>query len=461
MSANNGMSPGRATRVIHAYSADHNDDSATNDRSAESATDEHSSEERVTVPKRETKKAMKAAKQRKKNHLRVARMRVVKDIHARQGFRGFVWGCVAWLFRLTGWGWLVVKPGRKDRIYRLAVGLMQDVERTQLTAITLNQKGGVGKTPVATAIGAMIAWVTQQFTLLVDVNQTKGNTASRIGVTKTQTLREAVHLFMKGTRTSYDTVRNDCGRHPSRDYGSLRVITSDNAAQRALLKLGYKSVFAFFEDVINSVHALIFDGGNTNSAHTNIDDAKADVDTDDEGVATRAAAHFAKVMMFVARPRLENSLTDCLDTMDHYRLTMPEKVDNGVIVIVGHRQLAWWKRWGGRQTKRDQVARDYYAKMFDVPSEHVALIPEDPFYEVEEFQEVEKPDDLIKIITADKLKLSTQEAYLSLCRLLYAIQRAANERELEAGATASKPDDSNQDSPQLAQVEQPVLENSV
>lgn len=297
----------------------------------------------------------------------------------------------------------VVSPpsvSTREMIARHKLGIMQDAEKTQLTAVTVNQKGGTGKTPVATAVAALFAWVTQQATLLVDANQTKGNTASRIGVKSTMAIREAVGLFEQTRSIPYEVLVRVFARHPAAGYGSLRVIDSDTHEGRKV-RLGYPRVLAFFRGIKPAMHSMIFDCGNTT-----------------DGAPTRAAVEFADVPMFVARLSQENALTDCLDTMNHYRGINPEKVMNGVVVIVDHRHYRF-------RRARNTTAQDY-AKFFDFPVEQVVLIPHDAFYPVKQLNKVENPDDLIKVIMAEKLHAKTVVAYLGLIRELFALQRKAD-----------------------------------
>lgn len=313
----------------------------------------------------------------------------------------------------------VPKPSVREMIERHRVGLQQDAEETQLKTVTVNQKGGTGKTPVATAVAATIARVTQQFTLLVDANQTKGNTASRIGVKHTMSIREAVVLFeeqFEKIAITHEWAIRVFRRHPAPGYGSLRVITSDDHNQRKT-RLGYSRVLSFFRGIKSAVAHMVFDCGNTT-----------------DGAATRAAVEFADVPMFVARLSLENSLTDLLDTINHYRDTAPDKVENAMIVIVDHRR---YRLRRSRNTSEQDYARffnkDCENEFLRFSAEQVVLIPHDSFYPVKQLKAVEDPDDLIKVIVLEKLSLKTVEAYLRLVRQLFAMQRRVDAKRSIAG----------------------------
>lgn len=279
-------------------------------------------------------------------------------------------------------------------------------EQTRVSTCTVNDKGGVGKTPVATGLGITVAGATEQSTLLFDANQTKGSTASRVGVKKTATIRGSMAMYKKiledGGDLTADILVQMLGRHPMEGYGSLRVIDSDNVAGQ-LQKVSEIECLEFLQACAHSFRFCIGDCGNT------LTDS-----------ITMAAMRFADVPVFVARPIQENSLTGARDTMEYYRDSslFPSKVARSVVAIIDQKPSLLRQRSPG-------VAD--FAKFFDHPEDQIVVIPYDPFYEVKRLDKIDDPDDLIKVVTMEQWQPKTLDAYLRLACLVYRQQLRAND----------------------------------
>jgi MinD-like ATPase involved in chromosome partitioning or flagellar assembly len=331
-----------------------------------------------------------------------------KRVMPHKGVRGVVYHSlgVKKLFELTGWRWILalfpLSNGELEEL--LSTKLNEVTTHQEVVAITLNQKGGAGKSPVAACLAEMIALTTQQATLAVDANQARGSTASRIGTYGTLTGRQCldVHesLVQSGSALTRALLDKLLERHRMPGYGSLRVLQS-NTDKENLSPTSYERNLAFYQALRGCTHSLVFDGGNSLSAHAPI---------------MNAAIKLSDVLVFVARPAEYDSVVHCVATMEHYyKNVCPEKVARSVVVIVGH--------------KKGEPDAKQYSQLFKVPEQQIVLVPFDPFFNSPKVRSLDDPTDpvelekLNRVTAVHLLQRKTRIAYLELALLVF--QQAA------------------------------------
>lgn len=236
------------------------------------------------------------------------------------------------------------RASHAERQLIMSKALRIDRKRLHIVDVFAGEKGGVGKTTNGVASAATEALVTGALCLVFDNNQTRGTTASAVGVTQTLSVRQLIQINEKWPELlTTDWLTTHLGVHPV--YGNLFVVTSDIAKDRKKYPvISEERVARLIAKLSECFERIMFDQGNN-----------------PEMPAQVAAVKAAKVLRFVFDPRVDNAIQNCIDTMDYYRDIVPEKVQNAVLVVSAHR--------------RSDMDASYYASLFDIPVEQVVLMP--------------------------------------------------------------------------------------
>jgi len=236
------------------------------------------------------------------------------------------------------------RPTYAEQIIRDVAKLRVERKKLHIIDITAGEKGSVGKTTNTVASAAQEASATQGSCLVFDNNQTRGTTASACGVTETLTTRQLITINETTPELlTADWLTTHLGEHPI--YGNLFVIDSDDAeARRRYPVIAEERMIRLIEALSKCFARVSIDQGNN-----------------PEMPAQVAAVKCAKVLRFVVDPSVDQAIKRCIETMDYYRLIVPEKVANCVLIISAHR--------------KGYPDAAYYASLFNLPVDQVVLMP--------------------------------------------------------------------------------------
>lgn len=241
----------------------------------------------------------------------------------------------------------------------------------------VNQKGGCGKTTDTSSGSIVTGHVTGQTIIVVDGNQARGNTKSRMVEQKTLPIRKAMATL--GTNFSHNDVTRHLGHHPK--YRNVYVIDSDNADARAGRPITVDEYYPFVVNLEAESSAVVYDCGN-----------------EMDSVQFLVAISHAHVLCFVAVPWVANAVEDCRDTMDHIRKAYPEKVANSVITLTG--------------CYENDMNAQYWADFFKHPADQIAFIPFDPAFEAQSNARPDSPERKVWITDHAEFQLTTYLANL-------------------------------------------------
>ena len=256
------------------------------------------------------------------------------------------------LYQLFGWSWLILQPSLREKITLAEQKQRHLSDEQRLIVLDANQKGGASKSTSAACTATSMAAVTGQVITVIDGNQAKGNSCSRLGIdeTKTPTVRTALKIL--GEDFDHQVMIQHLGHHPR--LTNVRCIASDDDLSRANnTELTVDEASSLFFSTWRTSHTLVIDLGNLL----------------ERGVAA-AALGLAHVVKFDFLPWQENSAEDARDTMRTFRRINPEIVSRSLVVVNGYQ---------GSRRRIDEIRR-YYAEFFDGhPVEQVVVIPYDKF----------------------------------------------------------------------------------
>lgn len=309
-------------------------------------------------------------------------------------------------YNYYGRSWALLEPSLDEQIDQARKdlqGLTDGENGIQATIVEANQKGGSGKSTDTASSACTIGETTGQSIVVVDNNQTKGNTASRLGVGKTLTIRAAMRQL--GSNFTHAKAIRYLGHHPV--YRNVYVVDSDDAKGRKTQPISDTEYRDLVLQLKREFHSVLFDFGN------NLD-----------AIQTEVALDVADVLRFVAVPWIENSVEDCRDTMEHFRDGHPDKVANSVIVISGH--------------KKGDPDVVYYAEYFNHPAEQIVLIPFDPVFKP--LRTKGSPEEQVRVV--DHANFRRRTLLANLRRDILTLQRAgiaqrATAQELDASTASS------------------------
>jgi hypothetical protein len=245
--------------------------------------------------------------------------------------------------------WLV-RPGLRRR-NRAALDELWARRRTKRIYAFLNSKGASGKTAGSTTSGLLFADAINRDCVVVDMNDSPGGTARRLGIKRRDTLQlqEYLRRYRGGEFASTQSIADNL--EWPRESG-LFVISSEAVAKTTVPKYQVK---VGLEKLADGFHSVFCDLGNGIKSSGNL-----------------GAVEMADTLVFMGNVNSADSVVDfrredptdegddLRNTMDAYAgLGMPEKVARGIIVILGARP----------------GLRKRYAEHYGMPVDRVFIVP--------------------------------------------------------------------------------------
>jgi hypothetical protein len=245
--------------------------------------------------------------------------------------------------------WLV-RPGLRRR-NRAALDELWRLRRTKKIYAFLNSKGASGKTAGSTTTGLLFAGAIKRDCVVVDMNDSPGGTARRLGIKRRDTLQlqEYLRRYRGGEFPSAQSIAENL--EWPRESG-LFVISSEAVAKTTVPK--YQARLGL-EKLADGFHSVFCDLGNGIKSSGNL-----------------GAVEVADTLVFMGNVNSADSVVDfrredptdegddLKNTMEAYAsLGMPEKVGRGIIVILGARPSS----------------RKRYADHYGMPMGRVFVVP--------------------------------------------------------------------------------------
>jgi cellulose biosynthesis protein BcsQ len=233
-----------------------------------------------------------------------------------KGLRGTFWKLGgAWFYSRFGWSW-IVSPSWRER-NKQADEELYVLRRVMKIVAFANSKGGSAKTALAVWLIAVFASSLKAVAMTIfDVNESPGSTAKRLGLDRDKTikLRDYVAKYAEGEFQELESHLDEVEWH--RQTGVM-CIASDKRLNAMIDPAEFKSALA---NIKMSSHTVFTDLGNAIMGPTNL-----------------SSVQMAHTVVFPGNVNMADSLDDLGETMgSYYEEAGPEKVKNGVIVIVGH-----------------------------------------------------------------------------------------------------------------------------
>jgi hypothetical protein len=243
-----------------------------------------------------------------------------------------------------------VRPKLRRR-NRAALDELWRGRRTKKIYAFLNSKGASGKTAGSTTTGLLFADAMKRDCVVVDMNDSPGGTARRLGIKRRDTLQlqEYLRRYRGGEFPSAQSVSDEL--EWPRESG-IFVISSEAVAKTTVPK--YQAKLGL-EKLAEGFHSVFCDLGNGIKSSGNL-----------------GAVEVADTLIFMGNVNSADSVVDfrrddptdegddLRNTMEAYAsLGMPEKVKRGIIVILGART----------------GMRKRYADHYGMPVQRVFIIP--------------------------------------------------------------------------------------
>jgi MinD-like ATPase involved in chromosome partitioning or flagellar assembly len=259
-----------------------------------------------------------------------------------RGVRAFFWKLLgSQLFAIFGWHWLQT-PSLKDREHQ-ALNSLWDMRKTQKIIAFVNSKGGSAKTAVCVWLACLLAYAIKRPPLAIDVNESPGHTASRLGIAREDTmrLREFLSACIAGRMGTFEEIVANTEWH--RETG-VPVIASEGVSIKSFTA---DQTMNAIKTAKRSNHSLFLDSGNVITAPGNW-----------------GAVAMADTLVFCGNVNMANSLEDISLTMERYTLLGHEQqVSEGIIVIVGAKL-------------KERAA---YAERYKFPVERTFVVPHNSY----------------------------------------------------------------------------------
>jgi hypothetical protein len=234
---------------------------------------------------------------------------------------------------------------------KAALDALWRLRRTKKVYAFLNSKGASGKTVGSTTTGLLFADAIKRDCVVVDMNDSPGGTARRLGIKRTETMQlpEYVRRYRGGELPTAESIANKLAW--PRESG-IFVISSEAVAKGEVPK--YQAKIGL-EKLTEGFHSVFCDLGNGIKSSGNL-----------------AAVEVADTLVFMGNVNSADSVVDfrrddptdegddLRNTMDAYAsLGMLEKVKRGVIVILG----------------APRNLRKRYAEHYGFPLDRVFIVP--------------------------------------------------------------------------------------
>jgi MinD-like ATPase involved in chromosome partitioning or flagellar assembly len=255
-----------------------------------------------------------------------------------RGFRGFIWKFGG--KRLYEWGmfaWLAT-PSLRERETKADNGIWA-LRKNQKIWAFMNSTGKAGKTQAADCFAVIAAVVLRRHVIAMDLNESPGATAKRLGIDRADTLELRPFLAMCDDLTSLSEFSDKVAWQP--DSG-VSVIASAKASNEPL---DFNKVGKGISTAKSNGHHLMLDFGNVILAQGNL-----------------AGIHAADVLTIPCSFTNKDSLDDVVSTMELYaKLGYEHKVNKAIILVFGD----------------SPRRRSHYARLFSLPIGQIFVIPSD------------------------------------------------------------------------------------
>ena len=231
----------------------------------------------------------------------------------------------------------------RDELWRL--------RRTKKIYAFLNSKGASGKTAGSTTSGLLFADAIKRDCVVVDMNDSPGGTARRLGIKRKDTLQlqEYLRRYRGGEFPSAQSIAENL--EWPRESG-LFVISSEAVAKTTVPK--YQAKLGL-EKLADGFHSVFCDLGNGIKSSGNLGAVEV-ADT----LVFMGNVHSADSVVDFRREDPTDEGDDLKNTMEAYAsLGMPHKVKQGIIVVLGARSSM----------------RKRYAEHYGIPEARVFIIP--------------------------------------------------------------------------------------
>jgi hypothetical protein len=245
--------------------------------------------------------------------------------------------------------WLVRMDLRRRN--RVARDELWRLRRTKKIYAFLNSKGASGKTAGSTTTGLLFADAIKRDCVVVDMNDSPGGTARRLGIKRRDTLQlqEYLRRYRGGEFPSTQSIADNL--EWPRESG-LFVISSEAVAKTTVPKYQVK---LGLEKLAEGFHSVFCDLGNGIKSSGNLGAVEV-ADT----LVFMGNVNSADSMVDFRREDPTDEGDDLKNTMEAYAsLGMPEKVKRGIIVVLGARPSL----------------RKRYADHYGMPEDRVFVVP--------------------------------------------------------------------------------------
>ncbi len=249
--------------------------------------------------------------------------------------------------------WLV-RPGLRRR-NRAALDELWRLRRTKKIYAFLNSKGASGKTAGSTTTGLLFAEAIKRDCVVVDMNDSPGGTARRLGIKRRDTLQlqEYLRRYRGGEFPSAQSIADNL--EWPRESG-LFVISSEAVAKTTVPK--YQAKLGL-EKLAEGFHSVFCDLGNGIKSSGNLGAVEV-ADT----LVFMGNVNSADSMVDFRREDPTDEGDDLKNTMEAYAgLGMPEKVKRGIVVVLGARSNM----------------RKRYADHYGMPVDRVFIVPKNHY----------------------------------------------------------------------------------
>jgi hypothetical protein len=249
--------------------------------------------------------------------------------------------------------WLV-RPGLRRR-NRAALDELWRMRRTKKIYAFLNSKGASGKTAGSTTTGLLFAEAIKRDCVVVDMNDSPGGTARRLGIKRRDTLQlqEYLRRYRGGEFPSAQSIADNL--EWPRESG-LFVISSEAVAKTTVPK--YQAKLGL-EKLAEGFHSVFCDLGNGIKSSGNLGAVEV-ADT----LVFMGNVNSADSMVDFNRDDPTDEGDDLKNTMEAYSgLGMPEKVKRGIVVVLGARSSM----------------RKRYADHYGMPVDRVFIVPKNHY----------------------------------------------------------------------------------
>lgn len=236
------------------------------------------------------------------------------DFVPRNSMRGVWYLLKCWVARILPWAWEPKAP--HDKHYRTFIELADQLielmkDRRRMMSV-LGSKGGVGKTPLATYLAALLAYVTHRRILIVDANHNEGTTGLSLDISRDKRILLLAAIKNPSILDSADQTRESLGFH--QESGLWALLSNPNSITENVTMKEFIELLFF---LLWRFDSIVTDGGN-GIAHS----------------TQNGAAYVCDNLLFPALATKPSSFEIAMSTMlGFYDLGHTQKVRDGLKIV--------------------------------------------------------------------------------------------------------------------------------